>query len=442
VRRSAETYGFPGALVLAAALALAPAGCGREEADSKESAPEISVRVAQPTQRDLPRTIRVTGTLHGDEETTIAAKVEGRVVEVLKDMGDSVAAGESVIRIDATDYELARTERQRAFTEALARLGLEELPEGDLDVSKLPAVESARHQADNARARYERAKGLVNREQALISAQDFADVRTEWEVAQSQLQVEKLRAESTLAEARMLEAQVGIADQKVLDTNHRAPEAVSEADAALEVGAATGGMPGSEPLHMARVYEVAERMVTVGDFVQVGTPLVRLVDADPLKLRAAVPERRLGSVAKDQPVQVSTEASEHTSEGHVSRVSPAVDTRTRTFSVEILVANPERKLKPGSFATADIVVGNERAMVVPAAAVITFAGVHKVALVRENKIEERRVELGDPVGDDVEIRSGLTLEDTYVVNPSGALTTGTPVTISEAASQPLASARD
>ena len=39
--------------------------------------------------------------------------------------------------------------------------------------------------------------------------------------------------------------------------------------------------------------------------------------------------------------------------------------------------------------------------------------------------------MGDPAGDDVEIRSGLTLEDTYVVNPSGALTTGTPVTISD-----------
>ena len=62
--------------------------------------------VAAPVRRELPRFTQVTGTLFGDEETTIAAKVEGRVVEVLKDLGDVAMPGDPLVRVDPTDYEL------------------------------------------------------------------------------------------------------------------------------------------------------------------------------------------------------------------------------------------------------------------------------------------------------------------------------------------------
>jgi multidrug efflux pump subunit AcrA (membrane-fusion protein) len=409
-----------------AGASLLAAGCGRDEAASKETAPETAVAVTHPVERDLPRSIRVTGTLYGDEEATIAAKVAGRIVEVVKDLGDAATAGEALIVVDPTDYELARTERQLALSEALARLGLAELPEAPLDVGSLPSVEAARLRAENARAKYERARGLVKSQPPLISDQEFADVRTAYEVAQSELKVERLMAESTLAEARTLEAQVRIADQRVRDTIHRAPE----------TGA--GGTPEgigevTPPPAADHVYEVAERLVAVGDFVQVGVPLVRLVDADPLKLRVLVPERLLGRVVKEQTVRIFTEAHQSEFRGYVSRVSPAVDTRTRAFVVEVLVPNPERLFKPGSFATAEIEVGQERALLIPATAVVTFAGVHKVALVQAEKIAERQIEIGDRAGDMVEVKSGLTLDDVLVIAPAAGLATGTRVQVRETA---------
>ena len=183
-------------------------------------------------------------------------------------------------------------------------------------------------------------------------------------------------------------------------------------------------------------------MVTVGDFVQIGTPLMRVVDGDPLKLRVPIPERRLGTVRKDQPVTVRVEAFDRDFEGRVSRISPAVDTATRTFAVEILVSNTDGALKPGSFATAEIEVGRERALMVPETAVVTFAGVHKVVLVRDGKAQEQPVELGQRADGMTEILEGIGVDDAVVTNPSGALTTGTPVTVSAGAksSEPVASA--
>ena len=399
------------------------AGCTREEASTSASnaQSEVEVRVTQPILRELPRTIRVTGTLHGDEETTIAAKVAGRIMKVYKDLGDAVPPGEALLQIDPTDYELARAERERAFVEALAELGLNELPPADFSIDKLPTVERAQLQADNAKQKHERARQLAEREPPLISEQDFADLRTAWDVAQSNLKVERLLAESTLAEARTLEAQVRIAEQRVRDAVHRAPEFDSTGNPEP-----TQAQPQYDT---RRLYEVAMRMVTVGDFVQIGAPLMRLVDADPLKLRANVPERRLGAVQIGQSVQVHIEAFQDAFGGEVSRVSPAIDTATRAFPVEIRIDNSHRKLKPGSFATAEIEVGIEQALMVPESAIVTFAGVQKLLLVQDGKSKEQRVELGKRAEGLVEIRSGLKGDEQVILRPPASLGSGAPVRI-------------
>jgi RND family efflux transporter MFP subunit len=371
------------------------------------------VSVVSPQTRELPRFVRATGTLFGDEETTIAAKVAGRIVEVARDMGDSAAPGDVLARVDPTDYQLARDEREQGFRQILASIGLEALPEGTFAVDALPTVERARLQAENAQARYERGKVLAERTPPLISVQDFADLKTAWEVAESNLRVERLDAEAKLAEARTFLAQVRVAEQRVTDSVHRAP-----VEAARD---STSGSP--------RAYEIAERFVSVGDFVQIGDPLFRLVDANPLKFRASIPERRLGTIKIGQPVTVRVESKSDAFTGAVSRVSPAVDVQTRNFNIEALVPNADRALRPGSFGVAEILVGAEQALVVPENTIVTFAGVHKVVAVVDGKAQEKPVELGQRHDGMVEIVRGLKESEVIVVRPPGSLVTGTPVAV-------------
>ena len=116
----------------------------------------------------------------------------------------------------------------------------------------------------------------------------------------------------------------------------------------------------------------------------------------------------------------------------MSRVSPAVDVATRSFAVEVLVPNPERRLKPGSFASAEIEVASDEALLVPASAILTFAGVTKVMVEKDGKAEERPVAIGQRLADRVEVRDGLRAGDRVVEKPVAGLRTGTPIVSSSA----------
>lgn len=391
-------------------LALSLVGCRPESGGAKaeESArAAIEVNVTKPRRGPVQRSVRTTGTLFGEESVTIAAKVPGRVAEVFHDVGDVLAPGEPLAQLEKVDFELALSERRRAFEQSLARLGLTELPQGEIDVETLPAVERARLQAENGHARYERGRLLRERVPPAMSEQDYLDLKTAWSVAQADHRIAQLGARAQLAEARAQKAQIDSAQQRLVDTLHVVP--------GLQ-------RPGAE-------YAVAQRRVSVGDLVTVGAPLFELVDPDPLELRVRLSERHGAEIAVGQRVHVKVESYAGTFTGEVARISPAVDVRTRTFEVEIAVPNPERQLRPGSFATAEIETNLEPDVLqVEQASIATFAGVRKVFVIVDSLAQERVIEPGREREGWVEVLTGLDGSETIARNPRG-LVTGTPVRV-------------
>ncbi len=97
--------------------------------------------------------------------------------------------------------------------------------------------------------------------------------------------------------------------------------------------------------------------------------------------------------------------------------------------VEAEVPNPDGALRAGSFAGAEIVTAaDRRAVLVPASAIVTFAGIEKVLTVEEGKAVEKRVRTGRRAGDRVEIVEGLAGGEPVVVEP-GNLAGGQAVTV-------------
>jgi multidrug efflux pump subunit AcrA (membrane-fusion protein) len=128
-----------------------------------------------------------------------------------------------------------------------------------------------------------------------------------------------------------------------------------------------------------------------------------------------------------QPVRLRPEGNGTTAAGTVVRLSPAVDEHTRTLLVEAEVPNADGALRPGAFATAEIVVEAERpAVLVASDAVVTFAGVTKVLGVADGKVVEKRVRLGRRTGAQVEVLDGLAAGELIVAEP-GNLSAGQPV---------------
>jgi RND family efflux transporter MFP subunit len=352
-------------------LTLLSLGCGGGESDAKKpAAPQaVAVKTAAAQISALPRNVELPGTLYGDEETQISAKVAGRIVATPADVGDRVAAGQLLAQVDPVDYDLAVALRQNALAEALARLGIDQVPGPDFDPEKTPPVERARYQSENAQAKLDRAKRLFEQQPPLISEQDYADLQTAYEVALRDLEVAKLDAKSLLAAVASRKSELDSARQQAADTRIVAP-------------AAAGG----------REYAVSQRSVSVGEYVSPATATFRLVLDDPIKFRGFLPERYAQQVKVGQPIRVRIDGLDQPAAGRVSRVNPAIDIASRSFEVEALLPNADRRLRPGAFGRGEIEVGvQENVVMVPEAAVYSFAGLDKVFTVKDGKAVEHRV---------------------------------------------------
>jgi hypothetical protein len=110
-------------------------------------------------------------------------------------------------------------------------------------------------------------------------------------------------------------------------------------------------------------------------------------------------------------------------------LSPSIQEQNRTLVVEAEVANREGRLRPGTFARAEIVVeAGSAAVLVPATAIVTFAGIEKVFGVKDGLAVEKRIRTGRKAGDRVEILEGVVAGEPVVVEP-GNLAGGLPVTV-------------
>jgi membrane fusion protein (multidrug efflux system) len=181
-------------------------------------------------------------------------------------------------------------------------------------------------------------------------------------------------------------------------------------------------------------YAIASRMVSVGEYVKEGTPLFRLIDDDPIKLRAAVPERYAAVVRVNQPVKVRVEAYSDEFAGRVTRINPQIDPANRTFMIEVLVPNEKHLLKAGAFARASVHTHSEENVVfVPREAVVQFAGVSKVFTVgSDGKAIEHAVEVTDGPDELVEIVKGFEGNQSVVTEGASKLATGVPTKVAPA----------
>jgi len=389
----------------AAALLLLCVACERGAPPARaESAPKAQrphpVRVVAAEKGRLPRTVIVTGTLAADEEVIAGFKVAGRVSELLVDLGSPVRRGQVLARLDPTDYRIRVAQAEAALRQVRAGLGLP--PEGSddqVDPAKTALVREARAVLDEARLSRDRMAQL--RDKDLVA-------RAELDTAVSRLQVAEGRYQAALEEIRNRQEILAERRQALALARQQQDDAV---------------------LHAPIDGAVRERRASVGEYLAAGAPVVGLVRIHPLRLRVSVPERDASVVRIGQEVRVRLEGDPTVHAGRVARLSPSIQEQNRTLLVEAEVANRNGRIRPGAFARAEIVApADSPAVLVPASAIVNFAGVEKVFGVRDGRAVERRIRTGRRAGDRVEVLEGLAAGDTVVIDP-GTLTGGQPVSV-------------
>lgn len=172
----------------------------------------------------------------------------------------------------------------------------------------------------------------------------------------------------------------------------------------------------------------------VGEYVGPGSPVVRVVDLDPVKITLSVPDRDVVALVEGMEVTVSANARSGLYSGTVTHIGPAADLRTRAFPVEVEVANPDRQLLPGMIV--NVVAQRtlqDDALVIPQEWVVSTLTDQGVFLAAGGYAVWRPVALGQVVRDQVVVRSGLQAGDRIVITGHRDLAPGDELLISRTA---------
>jgi len=405
---------------------LALAGCGpAPEAGpaAPGEQPAVAVTVAPLAVRAVQRSVAAVGTLNGYDDVTLAPKVDGRVVAVRAEVGDVAVPGAVLLELDPTDYRLAAAEAKEGLAAELAKLGLTELPAGEVDVEAVPAVRRAAVSVEDAARKFRIRKELFLKQAASRDEYDVAE--TDLRLAEATKVQAVTEARAVVASARLKKAALDTAGQKLRDCKLAVP-----VPAGWEAWAAVTG-PAFTPLR----YVVARRMVGEGEMVR-ATPVTnayRLVIDHVLKLRAAVPEGFEPEVHVGQACGVTVDAYPGVVfPGRVARKDPTIDPQSRTFQAEVEVPNAGGKLKCGGFAKAAILTRTDPAVkTVPPAAVVTFAGVNKVFVAAGGRAKAVEVQIGTREREWTEVIGDLSVGASVITSGQTQLVDGSSIRVRE-----------
>ena len=175
---------------------------------------------------------------------------------------------------------------------------------------------------------------------------------------------------------------------------------------------------------------IAERSIKTGNFVQINTPIFRIVDTSRLEATLNVPERELATLKAGLPVQLLVDAIPGKAfQGRVDRVSPVVDSGSGTFRV-VCAFDGGGVLQPGMFGRMKIDYDQRAdALVIPRNALLDDENDPAVYIVRNGKAARAQVKLGYSDGEWVEVRAGLNMGDQVVTAGKVALREGTDVQV-------------
>jgi len=176
---------------------------------------------------------------------------------------------------------------------------------------------------------------------------------------------------------------------------------------------------------------VASRSIKPGNFVQINTPIIRIVDNSRLEATLNVPERDLTTLRQGLPVRMRVDAlAGREFEGVVDRIAPVVDAGSGTFRVVCAFDPEDGALQPGMFARIGIDYDNRAAaLAIPRAALLEDDGEAAVFVVRDGKAVRVAIVSGYVDGGFIEVREGLSEGDRVVTAGKIALRDGSPVQV-------------
>jgi multidrug efflux pump subunit AcrA (membrane-fusion protein) len=385
-------------------IALAAGACSRSETaqargvDGGRDAKTVTVTMVK--KDSVRRAVDVVGTLTAVDQVTISSEADGKVKTILADLGDRVKSGQVLVQLDSEKQQYTFEQQKAALARALAQYGATD-PESLPEIEKTPDVRRATADLAQASQAFDRASALFKR--TLISQEAFDDAKAALQSKRAQYDSSLQNAKNLQASIQASEASMKLAGRQLRDTEIRAPF-----DGYVE-----------------------KRLVNLGELVKAQMPVMAIVRLDPLKITAEMPEKMAPWINDGRPVELHVDAYPgRTFHGKVTRISPAVNTATRAFPFEAAVPNSDAALKPGTFARVHVESGRvDDVLTLPYAALQYRYGVNRVFVVNGDRLAMRELQVGERLGDRIEVSSGVKEGERVAITDVETLTDGAAVAV-------------
>lgn len=339
------------------------------------------------------------GSVEAGARVVVSPKVAGRLERLAVDLGDDVAPGQLLAVLDDAEFE-------QAVAAAAAELAVAEARHSE-----------ARSAAKIAARALERATTL--RKRGVASETQFDEASAGQLAAAAAVDV--ARAEVRRARAALEAARIRLGYTRI--------EARWPGQPSAE------GAPDESAPDPSDVRIVARRMIDAGETVGAGTPLLSIVDLDPLVAVIYVAERDYAALRVDQAAELTTDAwPGRTFAGTVRRIAPAFSESARQARVEIAVPNADRALRPGMFVRVELILRRTAdALLVPEEALTRRQETDGVFIVEGDPLTARwrPVEVGVRERGTVQI-GGEGLDGRVVTLGQQLIDDGSPVVVPEA----------
>ncbi|GAA5028599.1 hemolysin D [Marivirga lumbricoides] len=157
---------------------------------------------------------------------------------------------------------------------------------------------------------------------------------------------------------------------------------------------------------------------TDGVKIEQGSELFKVMEYEKLLMDVKLPEKHLAEVTLNQLVQITNyNIAKDTIRGRISQISPIIDADTRTFKSVLQINNDKRLLRPGMFIKAAILSEQrDSTIVIPKETVISRQDAKVVFIVENGIATEKAITTGLETMDEIEVLSGLKINDRLVVS--------------------------
>ncbi|MGV1011417.1 MAG: efflux RND transporter periplasmic adaptor subunit [Flavobacterium sp.] len=343
--------------------------CGKETKETTNNEPAIAVKVSGISADTNGEFVTASGKIEAENSANVSTRMMGYVTKVNVKVGQKVSAGQLLVSINNTDLQAKKAQVDASILQATAGY-------------------------NNAKKDYERFTALFHQQSA--SQKELDDMTSRYEMAKAGLEGAKQMRNEVMAQFSY--------------SNITAPFSG----------------------------EVTNTFVKEGDMANPGMPLVSIEGASHLQVTAMVSESDITSIKNGMNVKVLVKSTNQEISGKVSEVSGSAKNTGGQFLVKINLINAGSKVLSGMFANVQFPIANKPQtatvasdkVVVPESALVhqgQLTGIYTIG--NGNTAILRWLRIGKSFGNQVEILSGLSANEQYIVSAEGKLYNGAKISV-------------